>query len=307
VLALAGLVLIARRDGRAILDHPVHGALLAPIVAATVVLLLPATPAVYRHAWLPVLAGAAVYAGHALATALTRTRVVAALAVLIGLIGPATISVQKAVIDGNSGQFRVMRQELAYACPGEPVLDGTALYVFRPAAYRYHVLMRGIRKWIAEGMIPEERIVDDVRDARPRVAYLDQRLRALVGPMEEFLRRHYVPTSDGLLVAGAAIREAPARDGGRAFVELLHGETYRLTASPEARVAIDQQPFGPGLVRLDAGRHEVTWTGPVGSIELMTLACAERQALRALSPRRSRGTVAERQPARAILAPTPPA
>jgi hypothetical protein len=53
-------------------------------------------------------------------------------------------------------------------------------------------------------------------------------------------------------------------------------------------VAIDRDPVRPGLVRLAAGRHEVTWRGPVGAIELTTLACAERQATglppRALSP-----------------------
>jgi hypothetical protein len=32
----------------------------------------------------------------------------------------------------------------------------------------------------------------------------------------------------------------------------------------------------PGRVRLAAGRHEVTWRGPVGVIELTTLPCGER-------------------------------
>ena len=282
VLALAGLVLIARRLGRSTLEHPLHGTLLPPLAATVAVLLLPTTPAVYRHAWLPVLAGLAVYAGCALATAFPRSPGLAALAVLVGLVGPATISIRNAIVDGNSVQLGVMRRQLARACPGEPVLDGTALYVFRPAAYRYHVLMRGIRKWIAEGVIPEERIVEDVRQARPRVAYVDPRLRALVGPMADFLAQHYVPLPDGLLAAGAAIGPAPPRAGGRAEVELLLSETYRLSASPgapEVDIAIDQRPVRPGLVRLEAGRHEVTWRGSVGLIRLTTLDCAERRAL----------------------------
>jgi 4-amino-4-deoxy-L-arabinose transferase-like glycosyltransferase len=306
-LAVVGLAIVVRREGRTLLDHPVHPAVLAPVLAATVALLLPTTPAVYRHAWLPVVAGAAVYAGHALAAALAGPRVVAALAVLIGLVGPATVSIQTAVVNRNAGQLDVVRQLLARTCQGEPVLDGTALAVFRPAAYRYRVLIRGIRKWIAEGKIPEERFVDDAREARPRVAYPDIRLKALVGPMKDFLRRHYVAMPGGLLVAGAAIRETPPGGGGRASVDLLHGETYRLTASPALRVSIDGEPVPPGLARLTAGRHEVTWTGPVGSIELTTLACAERKALGALLAPESRGTVTSRLPARAILAPPPPA
>ena len=47
-----------------------------------------------------------------------------------------------------------MRAELRLACHGEPVLDGTALYVFRPAAYRYGTLVRGVREWVARGTSP---------------------------------------------------------------------------------------------------------------------------------------------------------
>jgi 4-amino-4-deoxy-L-arabinose transferase-like glycosyltransferase len=281
-LALAGLALTVSRQPRRVWGHALHGTLLPPLAATVAVLLLPATPAVYRHAWLPVLALVAVYAGCALAAAFARSRALAAVAVLVGLVGPATVSLQTALVDGNSAQLAVMRRQLARACPGEPVLDGTALYVFRPAAYRYHVLMRGIRKWIAEGAIPEERIVEDVRRARPRVAYADSRLRALVGPMADFLAQHYVPLPDGLLAAGAAVRPPPPRDGGRAEVELLLGETYRLATSPdvaEGEIAIDRQPVRPGLVRLEAGRHELSWRGPVGLIQLTTLDCAERRAL----------------------------
>ena len=70
-----------------------------------------------------------------------------------------------------------------------------------------------------------------------------------------------------------------SRMGPRAYVELLHGETYRLAASPGVEVAIDREPARPGLVRLTAGRHEVTWRGTVGAIELTTLPCAERASV----------------------------
>jgi hypothetical protein len=285
-LAAAGVALVVRAHGRATLVHPLHGPLLCPAAATAIVLLLPTTPAVYRHAWLPVMAVAGVYAGHALAGALgaARTRrpaavALAVVAVAAGLLGPASVSLATALADGNSRQFRLMRLELAHTCPGEPVLDGTALYVFRPAAHRYRVLIVGVREWIATGVVAEDVLVDDVRASRPRVAYVDTRLRGLVGPMAEFLARHYVRSADGLLVAGAAVRLAPPREAGRAYVELLHGETYRLATSPGAEVAIDRQPVRPGLLRLTAGRHEVTWRGPVGVIELTTLPCAERASV----------------------------
>ena len=238
-LAAAGVALVVRSHGRATLAHPLHGPLLCSAGATAIVLLLPTTPAVYRHAWLPVVAVAGVYAGHALAAALAATRTrrlaafaLAAVAVAAGLLGPASVSLATALADGNSRQFRLMRLELAHTCPGEAVLDGTALYVFRPAAHRYRVLIVGVREWIATGVVSEDLLVDDVRASRPRVAYIDSRLRGLVGSMAEFLARHYVRSADGLLIAGAAVRLAPPREAGRAYVELLHGETYRLAASP---------------------------------------------------------------------------
>jgi Dolichyl-phosphate-mannose-protein mannosyltransferase len=314
-LALAGLGLVGREHGRALLRHPVHGTVVPPLVATVAVLLLPWTPAVYRHAWMPVLALAGVYAGHALVTLGSRSRVLAVIAVVVGLVGPASVSLQKAMVDGNTAQFRVMRQQLARACPGEPVLDGTALYVFRPAAYRYRVLISAVRDWIARGMLGEERIVEDVVAARPRVAYIDQRLRGLIGPMADFLAIHFVRSADGVLVAGAAIRVEPPRDGGRGQVDLIFGETYRLTVQPGGtgvEVTIDGQPARPGLVRLAEGRHEVAWRGPVTSIELVTLPCAERRqrgeaAADGLSGSGRRATVNQRLGPRAILAPTPTA
>src|SRR5262249_11969743 len=63
-----GLALACRVRGRAIFPHPVHSVLLLPALSTTAVLLLPRTPAVYQHAWLPVLPVVAVYAGLSLAT-----------------------------------------------------------------------------------------------------------------------------------------------------------------------------------------------------------------------------------------------
>lgn len=317
-LAAAGVLLVLRKYGWGVFDHPLHGPLLLPAAGMAVVLLLPTTPAVYRHAWLPILAVAGIYAGQALATVLGHARArrpvaiaLAAVSVLAGLLGPVSVSSRKAFSDGNSHQFRLMRLELAHTCPAEPVLDGTALYVFRPAAHRYRVLTTDVRQRIATGVISEEWIVNDVRTSRPRLAYDDQRLRGLVGPMAQFLSRHYVRTADGLLVAGAAIRVAPPRERGRAEIDLLLGETYRLTAGPGVSVMIDGRPEPPGLVQLGAGRHVVHWTGPVGTIELTTLSCAERQGVsehpRALAVSVSHATVSERLPARAFLAPTPSA
>src|SRR5437762_2165534 len=74
LLALAGIGLVLARERARVLRDPVHPALLVPLATITAALLLPRTPAVYQHAWLPVLPILAVYAGLALARGLDHAR-----------------------------------------------------------------------------------------------------------------------------------------------------------------------------------------------------------------------------------------
>jgi Dolichyl-phosphate-mannose-protein mannosyltransferase len=288
LLALAGVGLTLAREGLGVVRSPIHGPLLVPAAVITAALLAPGTPAVYRHAWLPVLAVAAVYAGLALGTLVERAR--AGSRVAAGLLGltlvaavvvPGANSLRSGLRDQNAEQLRLMRSVLATACPGEPVLDGTALAVFRPAAYRYRALINGVRLWVAQGAIPEEVIVADAARSSPRVAVPDGRVRAMVGPLATFLARHYVPAGEGFLVAGATVPVGGGARGGRRYVELLVGGPYRVALTPGVEAAIDRAPVRPGISQLDAGRHEVTWRGPVGAIRLVALGCAERRELEA--------------------------
>ena len=158
-------------------------------------LLLPTTPGVGVYAWLPVLAPAATYAGLALATLLdraaagtTRLRVVAGAALVVGLVGPAAYSAKLALTGDNEGQLLTMRALLRHACPGEPVLDGwpsmsSSVRVPAPGLHSRD------REWIATGVIAEERLVEEIRRARPRVAYPDRRLQAIL-KVAAFVDRH---------------------------------------------------------------------------------------------------------------------
>jgi len=249
-------------------------------------LLLPTTPGVGVYAWLPVLAPAAAYAGLALATLLdraasgsTRLRVVAGAALVAGLVGPAAYCAKLALTGENGGQLLAMRALLRHACPGEPILDGTALYVFRPSAYRHRVFILGIREWIATGVIAEERLVEEIRRAGPRVAHPDRRLRAIL-KVAAFVDRHYVPHPAGIMVPGATISVPGAPSGGRVSVELVATAPYRLTLTDGLRVTIDETPARAGVVELEAGRHAIAWVGPPGTITLAAATCPERAAKR---------------------------
>jgi 4-amino-4-deoxy-L-arabinose transferase-like glycosyltransferase len=287
VVAGLGVALAARARGRGLPGHPVHGAVLVPTLVVALALALPWTPAVYQHAWLPLLPPVAVYAGLGVATLVDRARrrltpgriAVAAAAVLGAVLVPGGEAVVFALRNQNAAQLRQMRAALALACPGEPVLDGVALAVFRPAAHRYGTLVTGVREWVAQGMISEETLVADMREARARVALPDRRLRAMIGPVATFLRDHYVPHAEGVLVAGAEIAAAPG--GGRRYVDLLVGGPHLLAVSPGTEVAVDTVAVPPGWVTLAAGPHEVTWRGAGGTVRLVVATCPERRRLTA--------------------------
>jgi hypothetical protein len=276
-LALAGMAWAVRREGwRGLGSHPVHSTLAPALVVLVLILLSPWTPAVYRQAWLPVYPVLAVYVGWSLGLLVEGRRLLLGLAVSTGLMLPAAVSVRAALAERNAESFRIMRLQLAQSCAGEPVLDGTALYVSRPAAYRYGALIKGVRDWIAQGALAEEEVAADLLRSAARIGYADRRLRALVGPVADLLRARYVEMEDGLLRAGATLEVAGGPAGGRGYVDLLASGLHRLEAGPGITVAVDGRPVSPGWVELAAGRHEVTWTGPAGRIRLLAASCPER-------------------------------
>ncbi len=287
LVAALGLGLVLRVRGGAVLRHPVHGTLLVPALALAIVLELPRTPAVYQHAWLPLLPTVAVYAGLAIATLGEWARrspawwpaSLALVAVAAAVVIPAGEAVIFASRNQNAEDLVLMRQQLRLACPGEAVLDGTALFVFRPAAYRHGVLIRGVREWVAQGLLPEMAIAADMRRARAPVAHADRRIQGMVGAVAQFLERHYVPGPNGLLILGA---EVPAStDGGRAIIEILRAGPYLLSFPPHLRVAFDGKLVERGWTTLGARRYDVTWHGKGGTIRLAFASCAERRALSA--------------------------
>jgi hypothetical protein len=284
VLALAGIVVTLRRHGRRVLQHPLHGPLLIPLVVVSGILILPSTPAAYSYTWLPVVAGGSLYAGQAFVAAVERRRAGGGMG-SSGLVALATIGafVVPAVVIGvlvlphnrdNDADVRLMSRELAYACPGEAVLDGRPLAVFRPTALRYHSLPRGLRIWIADGVIPGDALVSDLHGARAPVGVLDVRLRKVGGAVTQFITRYYVSEPDGLLVAGASLS---LRSGsGEADVDVLVPGFHQVFLGPGMRASIDGADTTGAGVLLSAGPHRISWSGGPGTLRLLVAPCAER-------------------------------
>jgi 4-amino-4-deoxy-L-arabinose transferase-like glycosyltransferase len=285
LLGLAGAAMTLRKIGWRALQHPVHGPLLVPTAALIVILLLPRTPAVYSYTWLPVMAIGSLYAGQALLAAVDRAAAAAGrrATVVLALIIIAVIIVPLAVVcaltfprnRNNEADLVRMRRELAYACPGEAVLDARALAVFRPTALRYPSLVRGLRTWIERGVISSEALAADLDRARAPVGVSDSRLH-IEGPVSAFIARHYVRQPDGLLVAGADI--AAPGGAGDADVDLLVPGRYEVTVTPGLQVTIDGASPTPPATWLGDGRHRISWNGPAGAVRLTIAPCALRRA-----------------------------
>ncbi|HKW94611.1 MAG TPA: glycosyltransferase family 39 protein [Methylomirabilota bacterium] len=285
-LGLLGLVLVIRRHGRRTVLSSIHGPLLLTGAIISAILILPTTPAVYSYTWLPVLATASVYASISVLAVVKwaaeqrprRMRLAAALLAVVVVGIPLIASGLNQRHQRYCAQVDRMALMLTYACPGEPVLDGTALAVFRPAAYRYQVLVRGLRSQIATGRIPAEGIFEELRRASAPVAYPDHRLHALGRPLEQFFATYYVPGPDGLLLAGARVSVTEDRPWGHTSVHMLASGRYHLTVPDGVTVTIDGARVDPGLVSLERGDHELAWDGPRGTLSLVIAPCQQRRA-----------------------------
>jgi Dolichyl-phosphate-mannose-protein mannosyltransferase len=283
LLAIAGLVQSVRRLRASIFSHPVHGPLLVPAGVMLLLLLWPRTPAVYEYTWLPIVMVGSVYAALAVEavsarTARGRAAVVGAVMIVLAFVLPAGLASAAAVHNKNHAALDRMQLELAYACPGDAVFDGTGLYVFRPSATWYPALVIGIRRWIGTGEIDRNELVDELRRSRAPVGLWDRRLASVGGPLATFAERYYVRRPNGLLLAGATV-STERGDTQRTTIELLRTTIYRVAVPPGGVVQIDSRQVSAGPVKLMEGPHVVTWSPTThGAIEITGSTCAERRA-----------------------------
>jgi hypothetical protein len=284
VLALTGIAIALWRHGRDLVWHPVHGPVLIPVVIVTAILVMPTTPAVYRHTWLPVLAGASVYAAVALVAAIEHLRsrggrAIVAVAVVAGILVPLAVTGERALLQNPRTTQRLerIRATLAYACPGETVFDSSPWQVFRSSAFRFFDLGRGLRIWLTTGVMSPAVLVEDLRHARAPVGTLSWRLVQIDPTLTAFIERHYVPSGrPDVWLAGARI---PVPGGsGTADVDLLVPGRYRVSLTPDLNVTVNGEAIEHPSADLGAGLQRISWAGPAGSIELVIAPCAERRS-----------------------------
>lgn len=284
LLAGAGVFIVGRRLRLRAITDPVHGPLLVPALVISILLLLPTTPAVYEYTWLPVTLAATIYAAIGVRVLITIRRerfwwsTLLVLVAIGAFVYPAMAATAAALRNRNAAALRDMQRELTYACPNDAVFDGTGLYVFRRSASRYAALVVGVRRRIGFGQIPVTSVIAELRSARAPVGLWDRRLRIIGGPIAAFAARYYVRQPDGLLLLGTTVVPPRAGEPGRAAIELLRDTLYRVGGPIGDDLRIDGAAVSPGLLRLTAGTHSVTWSGLSGPVDITASTCAERLA-----------------------------
>lgn len=190
---LAAIVSLVRARGRP------GGDLVTVATAIGLLASLAVLPAVTRHYFLLLLPFLAVFAAALLVRASARLPLgpaashwIAAVALALVCVGP--LGRLRASFDrGNWSTLQGIRWVVRNVGPGETTLDGySGLGVFRPQPFFHQFLYADPRAVQTEA--EQGGVLEDLRSgrARPKVVFLDWRLRSGVGPeVIAFLERHY--------------------------------------------------------------------------------------------------------------------
>lgn len=159
-----------------------------------------------------------------------------------------------------------MEYVLKVTSPNDVVFDGTGLYVFRPHAYFYCNLVKGIRMLIKNETIPND-IPKNLIEKQCKIVIYDYRIRDLPDDIREFLRENYVKIMDGVYVAGKQLTEDELLDQPIRFRIFVPGTYTVKTKEESTEVFIDGKPCGEDIF-LGPGSHALTFEGDLDEVTL---------------------------------------
>ena len=189
----------------------------------------------------------------------------------IGIFMPfhSLLSKTKPFYTTNKRQLKMMEYVLKVTSPNDVVFDGTSLYVFRPHAYFYSNLVKGIRMLIKNGTIPND-IPENLIEKECKIVIYDYRIRDLPDDIQEFLRENYVKIMDEIYVAGKHLTENELLDQPIRFHTFVPGIYTVKTEEESAEVFIDGKLCGEDIF-LNPGNHALTFEGDLDEVTLTLL------------------------------------
>lgn len=166
----------------------------------------------------------------------------------------------------NQRQLKTMEFVLKGTSASDVIFDGTGLYIFRPHAYFYSNLVKGIRMLIKNGTIPNN-IPENLVEKQCKIVIYDYRIRDLPNDIQEFLRTNYVRIMDEVHIAGKQLTKEELSDQPIRFRILVPG-TYTVERKEKsADVFIDGKPCGQNIF-LSRGEHVLTFEGNLNGVTM---------------------------------------
>lgn len=169
----------------------------------------------------------------------------------------------------NERQLKTMEYVLKVTSPNDVVFDGTSLYVFRPHAYFYCNLVKGIRVLIKNGTIPND-IPENLVEKECKIVIYDYRIRDLPDDIREFLRENYVKIMDEVYVVGKHLTEDELLDQPIRFHTFVPGIYTVKTGKEDVDVFIDRKLCSEDIF-LSPGNHALTFEGDLNEVTLTLL------------------------------------
>lgn len=179
------------------------------------------------------------------------------------------LSKAKSFYKTNEGQLKTMEYVLEVTSPNDVVFDGTGLYVFRPHAYFYSNLVKGIRMLIKNETIPND-IPKNLIEKQCKIVIYDYRIRDLPDDIQEFLRENYVKIMDEIYVAGKNLTEDELLDQPIRFHTFVPGIYTVKIEEENAEVFIDEKSCSENIF-LSPGEHVLTFEGDLDEVTLTLL------------------------------------
>ncbi len=178
--------------------------------------------------------------------------------------------------ESNREQLAVTARLLELTSPADVVFDGSAVYVFRPAASYHHDLHRGFLGTVDTDAL-SRRIQGELIEKQCKVMVFNERVRALPEWFLRFLRKNYVPLGFGDIQVAGRILTPDDFAEGKATFDLIASARYRIDVSggDDLKVRINGGPYREFMI-LARGANTIDYEG---YLEKVTIAyCPENRA-----------------------------
>lgn len=192
----------------------------------------------------------------------------------VGLVGWAAVGAARSVAllyaigaPTNQSQLALLDQIERVSRPGDAIYDNSGSYVSRPNAYFMPWTDAPMRTLWATKLVREVPLAIEASDCV--VAVLDERFHSLPDELKFYLRSHFTPTTNGVLLWGADFKtEQGVVDG---VFEANRSGRYRIfpsTLPGGGTLSLDGTTVSGDVLELTEGNHEVRYRGSAEGFRL---------------------------------------